>query len=335
MAIYSVVVAKGSKKNFFDGIKNGIWGFTSESKLLPRKQKAPQKGDFVVFGFALHQNPKVPKGGFPRVDTLEQYLYHYQPYVELLTLCQITDVSFVPDHSKVIDNQGKEIWIHTDSKTDQHKFPFRINFSALATYDECDFINDKLHPEVVEGFRLSSADVGSLRIGSNFNKLFISNREKDFSESNISSSLEAKATNKQISVESNRKEKHIRKGTDNYIAYRTEAQLVDKYCSYLKNKNVEFIPQRTQITLPNGTSLYTDITIQNKLIEAKSDVSRNSIRTAIGQLYDYECLLGTQYEKAILVPSPPEESLCKLAKKLFFSIIYKSDTGFVEVNNNE
>jgi hypothetical protein len=335
LAIYSVVVAKGSQKNFFDGIQSGIWGFTSQGKLLPKKQKAPVKGDFVVFGFALHQNAKVTKGGFPRVDTLEKYLYHYQPFAEILTLTQITDVLHIPDHSKVIGDQGEEIWVHTDTTPEKHKFPYRIKLRVLETYDECDFINDKLHPDVVEGFRLSSADVGSLRLGSSSNKLFISGLEENSRKVPPLSNVEPKATSKHIDVETSLKNKHKRKGTEDHIASRSEGILVKEYCAYLARKNVELKPLRTQITMPNGTNLYTDLTILDKLIEAKSDVSRNSIRTAIGQLYDYECLLDAQYKKAILVPSLPEDSLCRLIKKLGFSVIYKRGSDFFEVHCHE
>ena len=93
MSVYSVLVAKGSKKNFLDGIKNGIWGFTSKSKLLPNKQTSPKVGDIVVFGYALHQSTDVEKCGFPRVDNLNRFLDHCMPYAELLTICLITKVS--------------------------------------------------------------------------------------------------------------------------------------------------------------------------------------------------------------------------------------------------
>ncbi|WP_162926802.1 hypothetical protein [Vibrio coralliirubri] len=330
MAVYSVVVAKGSKKNFFDGISNGIWGFTSESKMFPKKQKAPVIGDYVVFGFALHQNPKVAKGGFPRVDSFDLYLNHFKPYSELLTLCQIVDVCNEQDHSIVTNSDGEEIWFHKESTEGNHKFPYRIRLKALETYDGFDFLNDGLSHDLVEAFRLSSADVGSLRFASERNVLLGSGQELEVRERVLEITPESKATQKLIDIESNKRGGHFRKGTKEYSVTRAEGLLVSEFCSHLNITMTGAKPRRTQITMPNGTNLYTDITLDNMLIEAKSDVSRNSIRTAIGQLFDYENLLSDDFQKAVLVPKRPENSLCDLVRKLGFTLIYKSGEDFIK-----
>lgn len=327
MAIYSVLVAKSSKNNFLDGISNEIWGFTSENKLFPKEQKKVEVGDFITFGYAIHQASTVDKGSFPRVKALEEYLNHYQPYVELLTLCQITEVISEPDHRPVLDVNKNEIWVHRESTTNAHKFPYRVKLKTIKTYNMFDFIKERLSRDIVEAFRRSSASVGSLQLAS-LSDDQLTSLTKDYELP----SLTPESTNKLINIESGTNFKHLRKGTKEYTAYRNENRLVQEYCSYIEKSGTSSVHVRNQITMPNGKNLFTDITIGNKIIEAKSDSTRNSVRTAIGQLYDYEFLLNNDYKKAILLPNIPEESLCNLIKKLGFSIIYKSNSTFIEFN---
>ncbi|HHR5882422.1 TPA: hypothetical protein ACS7XF_002381 [Providencia alcalifaciens] len=330
MAVYAVIVAKGSEKNFFDGIGNGIWGFTSSKKLSRREQKKPEIGDLIVFGFALHQNSEETKGGFPRISSLDQFLYHYKPYVEFLTIGEIIEINTEEDHSKVTDHEGNEIWLHKDSALDKHKYPYRLKLRVIQTYDKFDFIKDELNPQVAEAFRLSASDIGSLRFASPSDAIFSPKKNQTTSELSSLSRV-PKATTKLIPIEANSKMEHYKKGVEGLIASKKEAKLVEEYCQYLLDSGHDGIQQRTQITMPNGKHLYTDITINNKLIEAKSSAGRHSIRMAIGQLFDYENLIETDFKKAILLPELPDETLCHLLNKLGFSIIYKTGSTFSEI----
>jgi hypothetical protein len=65
------------------------------------------------------------------------------------------------------------------------------------------------------------------------------------------------------------------------------------------------------------------------LIEAKASVDRESIRMAIGQLYDYNWLGHKgKAQLAILLPSCPEKSLEHLLKKLHIALIWKKGKVF-------
>jgi hypothetical protein len=73
--------------------------------------------------------------------------------------------------------------------------------------------------------------------------------------------------------------------------------------------------QRHQIR-PAGhsNSIYTDLfdSTEGVLYEAKSDSSRESIRMAIGQLFDYKRFLPAETRLSVLVPTEPGRDLCQL-----------------------
>lgn len=330
VAVYSVIVAKNSEENFLDGIANGIWGFTSETKIFPRGARRPVRGDYAVFGFALHKSTEVDKRGFPRVDSLNTFLNHFKPYVEMLTICQITHVCDGPDHSIVTNSDGQEIWMHEKSAVGNHKFPYRLRLKALRTYHDFDFLNNKLSHRIVEAFRLSSSDVGSLRFASDVNVFLEGSHLAGNNALPEEITLESKATQKLIEIEVHHINRYQRRETEGGFGSRAEGQLVSEFCDHLGALMKGARPQRTQITMPDGANLYTDLTLDGMLIEAKSDTSRNSIRTAIGQLFDYENLLESNFKKAILLPNRPEESLCRLISKLGFILFYKSGEGFTK-----
>jgi hypothetical protein len=66
------------------------------------------------------------------------------------------------------------------------------------------------------------------------------------------------------------------------------------------------------------------------LIEAKADVSRESIRYAIGQLLDYRRYLAARPLVAILVPSRLRSDLTELAGEIGAAVIWSSGEGFTD-----
>ena len=61
------------------------------------------------------------------------------------------------------------------------------------------------------------------------------------------------------------------------------------------------------------------------LYEAKSKVSRESVRMAIGQLFDYQFRYETKKPNlSILLPRKPEVDLLNLSKSLGIKVTYKS-----------
>tara|TARA_Y100000992_G_C21236591_1_gene478449 strand:+ start:172 stop:1302 length:1131 start_codon:yes stop_codon:yes gene_type:complete len=119
-------------------------------------------------------------------------------------------------------------------------------------------------------------------------------------------------------------------------AERKESKLVTSYEEFLKKNK---LPRLSCLKITIGGEnkiLKTDgwVVDTNSLIEAKSSTSRNSIRTAIGQLFDYKFLIEAQNMKVddlyILVPKKPSQSICTLLEKLDIGLIYKSSSEFIK-----
>lgn len=68
------------------------------------------------------------------------------------------------------------------------------------------------------------------------------------------------------------------------------------------------------------------------LIEAKSGVSRELVRTAIGQLYDYKFQLDMNVDLALLVPRALPCDLAALMEWLGIAVIWKSGNGFLSTD---
>ncbi len=120
-------------------------------------------------------------------------------------------------------------------------------------------------------------------------------------------------------------------------AERKESKLVTEYQDFLENNNLPKL-SRLIINIEGETSsLKTDGWIEesNTLVEAKSSSSRNSIRTAIGQLLDYKFQIENQdievNRLAILLPQKPRNSLVKLLNNLGIHLTYKDGSNFVDV----
>jgi hypothetical protein len=63
-------------------------------------------------------------------------------------------------------------------------------------------------------------------------------------------------------------------------------------------------------------------------IEAKGSVSRDAIRMAIGQVYDYRRFADRDTALAILLPELPRADLVDLIKSAGVSLIYRTHRGF-------
>ncbi|MFG2717161.1 restriction endonuclease [Streptomyces sp. NPDC048416] len=96
-------------------------------------------------------------------------------------------------------------------------------------------------------------------------------------------------------------------------ADRREAMLVKKYREYLESQGHTVTRQKI---VPAGEvkPLYTDLydATDKLLIEAKANATREAIRMAIGQLFDYRRLLTPRPDIALLLPSKPRPDLLKL-----------------------
>ncbi|WP_405808133.1 restriction endonuclease [Streptomyces sp. NBC_00210] len=97
------------------------------------------------------------------------------------------------------------------------------------------------------------------------------------------------------------------------FADRREAKLVTAYRRYLRSQG--HTVGRKKI-VPEGElkPLYTDLfdVTDNVLIEAKGTVTREAIRMAIGQLFDYRRYIAPRPNIALLLPAEPRPDLIKL-----------------------
>lgn len=133
----------------------------------------------------------------------------------------------------------------------------------------------------------------------------------------------------------------IRTATSGSIGERRESKLQAKLQEYLQANNC--VAKRVRIDIANSKSpLFTDLCDrENKILyELKSNASRESIRTAIGQLIDYKFQIENADEITIncccvVVPDKPEESLIHLIRSLSgFNLMYINESNVWTVINS-
>lgn len=115
------------------------------------------------------------------------------------------------------------------------------------------------------------------------------------------------------------------------LVKRRELQLVHSLCRWVQDE-VGFTAQGLRIPYsPEGRNLRTDLYIPERrlLIEAKASASRENIRLAIGQLFDYRRWMSPRPEVAILVPTDPPDDMLELLTELGIGAIWPFDNGLV------
>ncbi|WP_167153010.1 restriction endonuclease [Streptomyces sp. MBT27] len=114
---------------------------------------------------------------------------------------------------------------------------------------------------------------------------------------------------------------------------RREAKLVKAYSRYLATRGHHITRKKI---IPEGEvkALYTDLydATDELLIEAKANVTREAIRMAIGQLFDYRRHLEPKPAIALLLPSKPRLDLLKLchAAEVAAQVIWPEGDEFVK-----
>ncbi|GIH09398.1 hypothetical protein Rhe02_74650 [Rhizocola hellebori] len=110
-------------------------------------------------------------------------------------------------------------------------------------------------------------------------------------------------------------------------AERREAALVGRFSSWLVKQGHEV--GRQQIRLPGGAaSLYTDLFdfTTSELFEAKGASTRNHVRLAIGQLFDYERYVKAA-RRSVLLPVRPQLDLVSLLNDLKIDCVWETEKG--------
>ncbi|HEX6943206.1 MAG TPA: hypothetical protein VF128_09790 [Gemmatimonadaceae bacterium] len=78
--------------------------------------------------------------------------------------------------------------------------------------------------------------------------------------------------------------------------------------------------------------LYTDLFDKTRgiLVESKGAVTRESIRMAIGQLFDYQRFIEPKPGLAVLLPTLPRDDLLDLLRGLRITVIHRDGDAFLE-----
>ncbi|MFD9789636.1 hypothetical protein ACFWXK_01670 [Streptomyces sp. NPDC059070] len=142
----------------------------------------------------------------------------------------------------------------------------------------------------------------------------------------------AEATTGQVTKpEKNSKKKATRKATDAVEITWREAALSDRFLAFLQAQEHEV--QRVKIRVKGLTSTFwTDLydVTDNVLYELKGTSSRNAVRMAIGQLYDYSRHIPKKDARlVVLLPEKPVDDLAELVAHAGMELVYEDGDKFI------
>ena len=138
-----------------------------------------------------------------------------------------------------------------------------------------------------------------------------------------------------VDVESNEVEEFEQKRSDEtVVAKKRESELTKEFRVYLEAKGHEV--KRYRLTVPSSVSpLFTDEfdLTDGVLYEAKASASRQSIRMAIGQLFDYRRYIDRDdVSLSVLVPTRPSDDMIDLLASLGIGCVVRNGrSDFVAV----
>jgi hypothetical protein len=112
-------------------------------------------------------------------------------------------------------------------------------------------------------------------------------------------------------------------------AERAEQKLVLRYRDHMAAKGIMV---RRKRYLPAGEvrPIYSDAWVEDRqaLIEAKNSDSRDALRQAIGQLYDYRRFHQSRAHLAVLLPYPPNAERLDLLRSAGIEAVWPHGSGF-------
>jgi hypothetical protein len=108
---------------------------------------------------------------------------------------------------------------------------------------------------------------------------------------------------------------------------RREQGLVQRYADYLRRQGSEVVRYTYQVGSSRLACDAFDAT-DNVLIEAKSSTDRNSIRLAVGQLYDYRRFHDPEPALRTLLPRSPGTDLAGYLAQARVELVYPKGSGF-------
>jgi hypothetical protein len=130
-----------------------------------------------------------------------------------------------------------------------------------------------------------------------------------------------------VELESAHTDRYQTSPSSGHEAVRREQQLVQRYEEHLAAMGHEC--KRYKISVPGEDALYTDIADKTDMVlyEAKGDASRESIRTAVGQLLDYRRHIEPTPTVAVLLPRRPKADLLGLLNTEGIGCVFEDGIG--------
>ena len=138
------------------------------------------------------------------------------------------------------------------------------------------------------------------------------------------------ASVEEVPVENSNTEKAVvEPSRESYEAERKEAKLIQDFIGWSRRAGHDYTRFRI---VPKGEAkpIFSDLYCKeiNQLIEAKGSVSRDAIRMAIGQIFDYRRFASPKTALAILLPEKPRPDLVDLIESAGITIVHQTDDGF-------
>lgn len=113
------------------------------------------------------------------------------------------------------------------------------------------------------------------------------------------------------------------------VAQRAEQALVLRYCEHLAHLGIK-TNRKKYVPAGEVRPIFCDVWIEDRLalVEAKNSDSREALRSAIGQLFDYRRFHGHPPALAVLLPYPPKEERLDLLRSAGIEAIWPHGGGF-------
>jgi hypothetical protein len=112
-------------------------------------------------------------------------------------------------------------------------------------------------------------------------------------------------------------------------AERAEQKLVLRYRDYMAAKGIS-VQRKKYLPAGEVRPIYSDAWVEERhmLVEAKNSDSRDALRQAIGQLYDYRRFHQPPVHLAVLLPYPPNAERLDLLRSAGIEAVWPHGSGF-------
>jgi len=114
-------------------------------------------------------------------------------------------------------------------------------------------------------------------------------------------------------------------------AERAEQKLVFRYRDHMAAKGI-LVRRKKYVPAGEVRPIYSDAWVEDRLalIEAKNSDSRDAVRQAIGQLYDYRRFHEQPIRLAVLFPYKPNADRLALLRSAGVEAVWPHGTGFLD-----